>query len=176
MKVLVISSSPRKGGNSETICARFIDGATDAGHETELIRLSEKQIGFCRGCYACGTTQRCVQKDDMAELIEKLIAADVIVLSTPVYFYCMSAQLKTFIDRSLPRYRDIKNKRFYYIITAADAPLSAAEGTIAGLRGYLQCLPGSREEGIIYGLGAWEKGDIAGHRALQEAYDAGKAL
>lgn len=67
----------------------------------EKVFLTEKQIGYCRGCGVCNTTHVCVQKDDMAEILDKMVKADVIVLATPVYFYTMDGQLKTFIDLSL---------------------------------------------------------------------------
>ncbi len=69
----------------------------------------------------------------------------------------MNAQMKIMIDRCLPMYREIKDKDFYYIITAADLQHSAADGTIAGLRGFLRCLPGAKEKGIVYGTGTWGK-------------------
>lgn len=112
----------------------------------------------------------------MAQIQQELILADVIVLAIPVYFYSMNAQMKMMIDRCLPRYREIKDKDFYYIITAADSQYSAADETIAGLRGYLRCLPGAKEKGIIYGTGTWDKGDVYQHPSLEEAYEMGKAV
>ena len=118
--ILIISASPRKGGNSDTLCDRFAQGAKESGHQVEKIRLSEKQIGYCRGCGVCNSTHKCIQKDDMAALLDKMVEADVIVLATPVYFYSMDGQMKTFIDRTVPRYTEITNKDFYFIMTAAD--------------------------------------------------------
>lgn len=175
MKVLAISASPRKGGNSDVLCDRFLMGAAEAGHETEKIRLAEEKISPCLGCYACKKEgHACVQKDDMAIVLQKLIDAEVVVLSTPVYFYSLCAQMKIFIDRCLPRYREIENKRFYLIVTAADPQHEAADETIAALRGFLKCLPGAQEKGIIYGTGAWDKGDIYRHPAFEKAYETGK--
>jgi multimeric flavodoxin WrbA len=174
MKVLAVSASPRKGGNSDVLCDRFLQGAAEAGHEVEKIRLAEKSIRPCVACYACRKASVCVQKDDMAEIQQKLIDADVIVLATPVYFYSMDAQMKIMIDRCLARYREITNKEFYFIVTAAAPEHEAADATLAGLRGYLRCLPGAQEKGVIYGMGAWDKGDIYRHPALDNAYEAGK--
>ena len=176
MKVLIISASPRKGANSDTLCNQFIKGAEEAGHTTEKIRLAEKNLHPCTACYACGKNHVCAQKDDMAEIQQKLVDADVIVLATPVYFYCMDAQMKMMIDRCLPRFEEMKHKQFYFIVTAADPEHSAVEATLAGLRGFLECLPDAEEKGVIYGTGAWERGDILGHRAMQETYEAGKNL
>ena len=173
-KVLVLSSSPRKGGNSDILCDQFVHGAQDAGHEAEKVFLGDRKIGHCTGCEACqhnGGT--CVQKDDMSAILSKLVAADVIVMATPVYFYTMAAQMKTMIDRTVPRYTEIKNKDFYFIVTAADDEIPAMERTIEGIRGFTSCLGGADEKGIIYGIGAWKKGDIKSTPAMQEAYEMG---
>lgn len=176
MKVLAISASPRKEGNSDVLCDQFLKGAKENGHETEKICIGDKKMNPCMACYGCRKTKVCVQKDDMEEILEKVIESDVIILAAPVYFYSMNAQMKTFIDRCLPRYQEIKNKAFYYIITAADPQHSAAAETIAGLRGYLRCLPGAREKGIIYGTGTWDMGDVYKHPAFEKAYEAGKSI
>lgn len=131
MNVLAISSSPRKGGNSDILCDQFLKGATDAGQQTEKIRLADYHLSPCSGCYGCSKSKICVQKDGMTDILSKLAEADIIVLSTPVYFYSMCAQMKIFIDRCLPCYRELQNKLFYFIVTAADPQSSAAEETIA---------------------------------------------
>ena len=173
--ILVISSSYRKGGNSDTLADEFIKGAKEAGNNVEKIFLRDKKINFCLGCGVCNDTHKCVQKDDMAELVDKMVEADVIVLATPVYFYAMNGQMKTFIDRCVPRYTEISNKDFYYIITAADGRKAAVEKVIEGLRGFtLDCLDKAKEKGIVYGLGAWQKGEILSKPAMKEAYEMGK--
>ena len=82
-KVLILSSSPRRNGNSDLLCDRFAEGAGKAGHQVEKIRLAEKKIGYCTACYAC-RNGKCPQQDDAPEILEKMLAADVIVLATPV--------------------------------------------------------------------------------------------
>jgi multimeric flavodoxin WrbA len=176
VKVLAISASPRKAGNSDVLCDRFLEGAKESGHDTEKIRLVEKNISPCVSCYGCNKTKTCVKKDDMSEILSKLIDADVIILATPVYFYCMDAQMKMMIDRCLPRYTEIKNKQFYFIVTAADPEHTATDETVAGLRGFLKCLPNSLEKGIVYGTGTWDKGDVFKHPAYEKAYEIGKTL
>jgi Multimeric flavodoxin WrbA len=122
--VLILSGSPRKGGNSDILCDQFAQGAVEAGNRVEKIRIQEKNIGFCLGCEQCQANGgRCVQKDDMAEILAKMIDADVIVLASPVYFYTIDAQMKTVIDRTVPRYTEISGKQFYLIIAAADTSL-----------------------------------------------------
>ena len=111
-KVLILSGSPRKNGNSDLLCNEFARGAIEAGHEVEKIRVAEKNIGFCRACYACRGTGVCAIKDDMAELMQKMIDCDVMVLASPVYFYSIDAQLKAVIDRSVARWTEVKDKEF----------------------------------------------------------------
>jgi multimeric flavodoxin WrbA len=105
-----------------------------------------------------------------------VLVKEAIVLATPVYFYSMNAQMKIMIDRTLPRYTEIENKDFYYIITAADEQDSAAESTITALRGFTGCLSESKEKGIVLGLGTYEKGDILNHPAFESAYKLGKTI
>lgn len=176
-EVLIISSSPRKNGNSDILCDRFAEGAAESGHKTEKIFLASKNIGYCRGCGVCNTTHKCVQKDDMAEILDKMVKADVIVFATPVYFYTMDGQMKTFIDRTVPRYTEIADKDFYFIMTAADTEKSSLNRTLEAFRGFTEdCLPGAREAGIIYGVGAWNVGEIKNTPAYNEAYEMGKNI
>ena len=117
-KVLILSSSPRRGGNSDTLCNEFMRGAIESGNEAEKVFLRDKTIHYCTGCSTCSLHGKpCPQKDDAAEIIEKMVAADVIVMATPVYFYTMSAQMKTLIDRCCGLYTEMKNKEFYFIVT-----------------------------------------------------------
>lgn len=175
-KVLILSGSPRKNGNSDLLCDEFARGAIEAGHEVEKIRVSEKKIDYCRACYACRGTGICAIKDDMAEIMQKMIDCDVMVLASPVYFYSIDAQLKAVIDRSVARWTEVKNKEFYYIVTAADGENEAAETTIACFRGYTDCVNGAKEKGIIYGMGVYEKGEIKNTAKMTEAYEMGKQV
>ncbi|MGM9597584.1 MAG: flavodoxin family protein [Eubacteriales bacterium] len=172
-KVLILSGSPRKGGNSDILCDEFMRGAKESGNKVEKIRVAEKKIGYCRACYACKSTGICAIKDDMPEILQKMIDADVIVLSSPVYFYSVSAQLKTLIDRTVARWTEVKNKEFYYIVTAADSENEATDTTLACLRGYADCVDGARECGVIRGTGVYEKGEVRATEAMRQAYDMG---
>ena len=111
----------------------------------------------------------------MAVILDKMIEADVIVLATPVYFYNMNGQMKTLIDRTVPRYEEMRNKDFYYILAAADESQANMQKVIQSFRGFTEdCLDGAKEKGIIYGMGAWQIGDIMGTPAMEEAYKMGK--
>jgi len=175
-KVLVLSASPRRGGNSDLLCDQFMLGAKEAGNQAEKIFLGDKKIGYCTGCGSCFTSHKCVQKDDMAEVLEKMTTADVIVMATPVYFYSMDAQMKTMIDRTCPRYTEIGNKDIYFIVAAADSRKQAMERTLEGFRGFTSLLSGVKEKGIIYGTGAWKIGDIKESKAMVQAYEMGKTI
>lgn len=174
--VLILSASPRNEGNSDRLCDEFMRGATEAGNRAEKLSLRDKKIGYCVACGACAKTHACVQRDDMANILEKMIGTDVIVMATPVYFYTMAAQMKTLIDRTVARYTEISRKEFYFIVTAADGERKNLERTIESLRGFTACLNDPIERGIIYGTGVWEKGSINGTSALREAYEMGKRV
>ena len=174
-KVLVLSASPRKGGNSDLLCDQFMLGAKEAGHTVEKIFLRDKEINYCTGCGACYNMENsCPQEDDMPEVLEKMITSDLIVMATPVYFYTMNGQMKTLIDRTCSRYTEIKDKDFYFIVAAADDNKQAMERTIEGFRGFTSCLEGPEEKGIVYGTGVWHMGEIKGHPAMKQAYEMGK--
>ena len=112
----------------------------------------------------------------MANVLDKMIADDVIVMATPVYFYTMNAQMKTLIDRTYSRYTEITDKEIYFIMTAAVPRKEALERTIEGFRGFTSVLNDVKEKGIIYGTGAWNIGDIKGSKAMDQAYEMGKAV
>lgn len=176
MKILAISASPRRGGNSDVLCDEFLKGAAQSGHEVRKIRLAEKKIAPCAACYGCMESHVCARRDDMAEVLDALKAADAIVLASPIYFYSISAQMKTMIDRCMADYQSIRDKTFYLIVTAADPQRSAADETLADFRGFLRCLSGAKEAGAILGVGTWDKGDVYRHPCLKEAFEMGRSV
>lgn len=176
-KVLILSGSPRKGGNTDILCDRFADGARDAGHEVEKIRVSELNIRYCTGCDSCVKTGKCVFNDDMDRVRERMMWADVIVLSSPVYFYTISAQLKTVIDRTVPFYTKLHEKSVYIIVAAADPDESMLELAVESVRGFTRdCLEGAVECGVIKATGVWEKGAIEGTEFPKTAYQMGRSV
>lgn len=175
--VLILSGSPRKGGNSDILCDAFLRGAEESGNQVEKIWLREKKIGYCNACYYCTKSGGiCVQKDDMGEILDKMQAADVIVLASPVYFYSIDAQMKTVIDRCVARWTQLPDKEFYYIMTAAEDSDTVMDCTLACFRGFAECLDGAKEMGVIYGKGFYEAGTIQGAPVVQEAYAMGKRV
>lgn len=176
-KVLILSGSPRKGGNTETLCSKFTEGAKDAGHDVETVRVCEKDIHFCTGCDSCVKSGRCVYKDDMEEIREKMLDADVLVFSSPVYFYTISAQIKALIDRMVPFYTKLDNKQVYIIVAAADPDESMLELAVDSFRGLTRdCMEGAVEKGVIKATGVWERGAVDATDFPRQAYLMGKSV
>ena len=176
-KVLILSSSPRVKGNTDLLCDMFAKGAADAGHEVEKISLNQKKIGYCQACAACrknGGT--CILGDDGQEIVEKLVASDVFVLASPVYYGSISGQLKTLIDRTYSHTSDIHDKTAYFILASGAKTKEGVAGAVSDFRGFLENLKNVREGGIVYGTGAYYLGDIQNHPALKEAYEMGKSI
>ena len=176
-KVLVISASPRKGGNSETLADALIRGAAEAGHSVEKICLYDKTIGFCKGCLACQSTHRCVIRDDAAEIAQKMKDADVLVFATPIYYYEMCGQMKTMLDRANPLYgSDYRFREVYLLAAAADTEESTVEAAEKGLSGWVSCFPEAELMGTVFGGGADKRGSIQGNPALDWAYEMGRGI
>ena len=174
-KVLIVSSSLRKGGNSEMLAKEFEKGALEAGNEVEIVSLRDKSIGFCRGCLACLKLGKCVIGDDAVEIAEKIKNADVLVFATPVYYYSVSGQLKTMLDRANPLYdSDYRFTDVYLLAVAAENEKTTVEGAEKALQGWIDCFERAKLSGVIFAGGVNDVGDIAGHKGLTEAYKAGK--
>lgn len=175
-KILILSGSPRKGGNSDYLCDRFAQGARDAGHDVEKIFVSAKKIGYCRACYACRDTHKCIIRDDMPEILDKMIDADILVLASPVYFYSINAQIKTVLDRTLARWTELKDKEFFYILTAGEDDRSIMERALECFRGFADCFKGSVERGNICAHGLYAKEDARQSKFAEDAYKLGKSI
>lgn len=134
--ILVISTSPRKGGNSETLADAFIRGVKEAGNQVEKVCLYDKTIGFCKGCLACLKSHRCVIHDDADVIAQKMKEVDVLVFATPIYYYEMCGQMKTMLDRANPLYdSDYRFREVYLLAAAAEEEESAVDGAVKGLSG-----------------------------------------
>lgn len=176
--ILIISTSPRKGGNSEILADEFLRGAQDAGHNVEKVCLYDKTINFCKGCLACQKTERCIIHDDADIIAQKMQTADVIVFSTPIYYYEMCGQMKTMLDRANPLYpSDYSFRDIYLLTTAADEEESAMDGAVKGMEGWIACFEKARLAGVIRGVGADTMGAIKKLPSImQEAYEMGKSI
>lgn len=175
--VLIISSSPRKGGNSETLAAAFARGAQEAGNRVETVYLREKQYSFCKGCFACRKLGHCVINDDAVELTARMHDADVLVFVTPVYYYSVSGQLKTILDRANLLYdTDYAFTKAYLLATAAEDEPETVAGTEKAVQGWVDCFPRCELVETVFAGGVNEVGEIVGHPALEKAYQVGKEV
>ena len=135
-KVIVISTSLRPGSNSHSLAEQFAKGAEAAGHQVELISLRDKEIKFCIGCLSCQKTGACVIKDDGSTIMESVLNADVVCWATPIYYYEMSGQMKTLIDRMNAMYPlDYQFRDVYLLTTAAEAEDHVCQRAEQGLTG-----------------------------------------
>lgn len=174
-KILIISSSLRKNSNSDMLAESFANGAKDAGCEVEKISLARKKIGFCTGCMGCEKTAKCIISDDAFEIEQKMEQADVLVFATPIYYYEMSEQLKTMLDRGNPFYfADYKFRDVYFLSTAAEDEETTPQRALNGVKGWIECFPKARLAGSVFVGGVTESGEIQGHLALTVAYEMGK--
>ena len=139
--------------------------------------MRDKKIDYCIAYYYCKDHDGvCILKDDMAEILDKMNAADVIVMASPVYFYSIDAQMKALIDRTVAQWLKIRDKTFYYIMTAAEDSDWVMDCTLECLRGLAICLKGSKEGGVIYGKGVYEAGAIKDKPIMREACEMGKTV
>ena len=175
MKVLVISTSLRANSNSDALAHAFAGGAKEAGHEVELVSLRGKNLQFCRGCLSCVKTNKCVIADDAPAIVEKMHDADAICFATPIYYYEMSGQMKTLLDRANPLYSSDYHFRHIYMLTcAAEDEAFVPERAVAGLTGWIDCFEHAQLKGSVFAGGVNAPNDIKGHKALDEAYELGK--
>ena len=176
-KVIIISSSLRPKSNSNALACAFAKGAAEAGHEVETISLKGKELRFCKGCLACQKTQQCVIADDAPAIVQKMHGADAIAFATPIYYYEMSGQLKTLLDRANPLYGGDYHFRDIYLLTsAADEETRTPERAVTGLGGWIECFEKAHLAGTVFAGGVNEAGEIEGHPALKEAYEMGKKV
>jgi multimeric flavodoxin WrbA len=176
-KILVLAASGRRDGNSDILCDEFIKGAEEAGHRAEVIYIRDKKVNGCTGCLVCQKNGgSCIQKDDMNGIYSKMVAADVIVLASPVYFYTFNAQMKTVLDRTIALHGRFRDKTVC-LISAGQAPGETYMATmIDGFRKYIGCFQNIKEGGIVFGYGTSNAGDVKGTPAMEQAYKMGKTV
>lgn len=174
-RIVVLVGSVRKGGNTELLARAFAEGAA-AKHEVELVSVADYSIRPCTGCNCCftGEGNRCVQRDDMAEICEKLRLADTVVIASPVYFYGLSAQLKALIDRlHTPMRNSFSIRRLGLILVGAASLPDLFDPIILQYRMILRFF-GLEDIGMVLVRGAKEKGDVLAGDGIQRAYELGK--
>lgn len=175
--ILVLSTSLRKNSNSEALADAFLKGAQEAGHSVQKVSLREKTISFCTGCFACLKTGRCAIRDDAVGIAQQMHDADVIVFATPIYYYEMSGQMKTLLDRANSLFgSDYAFGDIYLLSAAAEDEEGVDSRAVSGLEGWIACFERARLAGTVFAGGVNDPGEITGHPALQKAYEMGKAI
>ena len=174
--VLVITTSLRPNSNSDILTERLIAGAKDAGHQVEEISLKGKNLKFCIGCLACQQTQKCVLNDDAIEIAEKMKEADTLVFSTPIYYYEMSGQMKTLLDRMNPLYTtDYKFRRVYMLSVAFEDEDYVPQKAESGLEGWVDCFEKARLVKVLSGGGLNVPAEAEqSEEYLKAAYELGR--
>ena len=177
-KIVVISSTPRINGNSEILSKEFIKGAKESGNDATLISIRDLNLKFCIGCLYCQSNGKCVLKDDMNNLYNSISEADVLVFATPIYYYGISGQLKTFLDRLNPLFnRNNKFKDVYLLCTAAENEQETYERAVSCLQGWVDCFEGVKiKETLFVGDVTAPKEILKKHDGLERAYNLGLSI
>ncbi|MBS4759232.1 MAG: flavodoxin family protein [Clostridium sp.] len=177
MKILVLEGSPHKKGSSNLLANNFIKGATESGHEVQAYDVAHAKIGACMGCNACGMNGECIQKDDMVEIEKLILNSDMIVFVSPIYYFGISAQLKTVIDRFYSFNTKLMNKglKSALIVAAWDDSEQVTSFTkdhYLGICSYL----GFENKGMVLGGGCGTPSMTQNTKYPQAAYELGKNL
>ncbi len=179
MRVLVLHGSMRKNGNTEILAEEFIKGAEKAGCITEKIELRDKKINDCFGCGVCQQNGgKCVQKDDMEEIYEKFMKADVIVFASPVYFYTWTSLMKRVIDRTFAIESKVDGKKFFLISAGAATEEKYMQVMINSYREYIGCFRSGKntDGGYVIGYACNMPTDAKESEAAKKAYELGEKI
>jgi multimeric flavodoxin WrbA len=186
MRVLGILGSPRIGGNSDILLEQALAGVKDAGGKVEKIILSKKKISGCLDCGKCNETGVCAVKDDMLEIHKKILEADALIHSVPVYFWAMTAQMKAYLDRWCAffdaewqlhkAYRPkMKGKRIGLITVCGDPNVSTADPIVHSFKNTCQ-FSGLKLLNVVR-ASATAKGEVAKNEVIKKkAYELGKNI
>lgn len=174
-KIIIISSSLRANSSSKILAEELIKGAK-VNHDIKMIDLSKMKLEYCIGCLACQSSGKCVIEDSVRNVLDEISEADVLIFATPIYYYSISGQLKTFMDRLNPLYIRKNNfKEVYALFTCGDDNVEAIEGSVKAIEGWISCFNGVEYKGSFNGLGITSSKDIT--EAIKEkAYDFGNKI
>ena len=177
MKIVVLTGSPRKNGNSTYLAEQFIKGAEEKGHEVFRFDCAFKQVEPCRACNRCGMDGPCIFNDDFQELRPRLIEADMVVFATPMYYFSISAQMKRVIDRFYAINGQIKgaHKKAAFLMTYADTARKEAEPMLVHYHTLMDYL-GWTSVGEVVAAGVWTAGSVRNTDYPQQAYRLGRSL
>ncbi len=177
MKVVILQGSPNLKGSTAILAEEFSRGAREAGHEVVRFDLSRMNVRPCTGCVACGYEGPCVQKDDTAKIRSALLSSDMVVFATPLYYYGMSAQLKTTIDRfcaynSSLHARHLKSALLTVAWNADDWTFEALEAHYRTLVRYINL----DDQGMVLGYGCGSPSMTQRSGYPRQAYELGRSL
>ena len=176
MKILVITGSPRKNGNSNTLADNFIKGAEEVGHSVVRFDAAFKNVHPCVACNKCGMNGECVFKDDFEFVKANIVDADCVVFATPMYYFGISAQIKAVIDRFYAINGKIHvSKKSVLLMTYADTSEREAQPIISHYETLLRYL-GWTDAGKVIASGVWTAGDVNHTPYPQKAYELGKNI
>ena len=177
MKILVLEGSPNRQGSTHLLADCFRQGAQEAGHTVQMLDIAHANIHPCTGCIHCGYQGPCVQKDDMETIRGAILDTDMLVFTTPLYYYGMSAQLKTLVDRFCAFNSSLQSKRMKSaLLTVAwnsdDWTFDALVSHYKALVRYLHF----QDMGMVLGYGCGTPAMTSHSFFPQEAYQLGKRL
>lgn len=177
MKIVVLTGSPRRNGNTSHMADRFIKGAQEAGHEVYRFDCARHKVSGCIACNACGMNGNCVLNDDFEELRPHLLAADMVVFATPMYYFGFSAQLKAVIDRFYALNGRIKgaSKQSAFLMAYADTNPKEAEPMVSHYKTLINYL-GWKDRGMVVAPGMWPAGAVQNTSYAKQAYELGRKL
>lgn len=177
MKILIIESSPHKHGSSNLLAGQFIQGATEVGHEVSVFDAARADLHPCLGCDVCGMSGPCCQKDDMADLREKMLKSDMVVFVTPLYYFGMSTQLKTVIDRFYSFNGKLAAKGLQTALIVAS--WDSNDWTMKDIAAHYQTLCrylNFHDKGMILGTGCGMVSMTQSSKHLKQAFELGRSL
>ncbi len=164
MKILVITGSPRRNGNSNTLASEFIRGASEAGHSVQRFDAGNARVHPCTGCNSCGMDGPCVFEDDFLKVREHIIDADMVVFATPMYYFGFSAQIKA-----------VMRKKAALLMAYADAAERKARPINVHYEELLHYL-GWEDAGRVIAPGVWTEGSVKGTEYPRMAYELGRRV
>ena len=176
-KIIVLIGSGRKDGNTDLLARAFVKGA-EVNHQVEAISVADYKVNPCIGCNTCFNREghRCFQNDVMQQIYGKLLETDILVIASPVYFYGISAQLKSIIDRlHTPLRNEFKIKKLALLLVGA-ATLPELFDSIKLQYQLTLNFFGLESAGMVLVRGIKDKGDIKKTSALKEAYELGLSI
>ena len=178
MNILILPCSPRKGGNSDTLCQAVAEGAATAGHGVTVIYPREKALSYCKKkCGGGCPSENCVMEDDFGEIAEKLATADTVVMATPIYYNKPSKNFKMILDRSkILENGKFEGKEIILIVTAGMKGEAPAQQTIQLVKAWCAGFHHTQLKRVLYGTGLNKIDDAKGSDQEAQAYALGKAL